>query len=169
MSTPSARPTGAPVAGSVQGTLVAIAVDPDGPLAGVLLRGPSGVGKSDLALRLMAACPWNRARLIADDVVQIREQGAQFLAACPRTIKGLMEVRGVGILPVGHVDQVILRLVFDLGQPTRRLPQLASERLLKSSLICIPILPLDPFQLSAPQKIRYGVRACLDSTLAARD
>ena len=150
------------LASPIRGTMVAIAVDPDGPLAGVLLRGPSGAGKSDLALRAIEACPWRRTRLIADDMVHIRAHGARLMVSCPRTIKGLMEVRGIGILPFDHADEVVLRLVFDLGGVTRRLPQLARERLLASSPVSIPVLPLDPFEPSAPQKIRLCARACLD-------
>src|SRR5262249_22809097 len=60
----------------------------------VLLLGPSGTGKSDVALRLIAA----GAELISDDqTVLFLEQGILF-ADAPPGIAGTMEIRGVGIL-----------------------------------------------------------------------
>jgi HPr Serine kinase C-terminal domain len=72
----------------VHGTVVAI----DG--GGVLLRGPSGRGKSDLALRLIDA----GARLVADDQVLLQRSGMQVLARAPAVLAGLLEIRGVGIV-----------------------------------------------------------------------
>lgn len=60
---------------------------------GVLISGPSGVGKSDLALRGLA----QGAALISDDYSVLWRSGAHVYAGAPDTIKGRIEVRGVGI------------------------------------------------------------------------
>ena len=61
---------------------------------GVLLLGKSGVGKSDLALRLIA----EGARLVADDRTILFAIRGALHAKAPETIKGLLEIRGVGIV-----------------------------------------------------------------------
>src|SRR5258708_9931888 len=84
----------------------------------VLLRGPSGSGKSDLALRLIEA----GARLIADDQTVLVRQGEVVIAGPPARIAGLIEARGVGIVKLGR-DQLVRRaavaLLIDLAQAER--------------------------------------------------
>ena len=77
-----------------------IAVDgATGPL-GVLLRGSSGAGKSDLAFRMID----QGARLVADDQCRLQRRngaaGAYLVARAPATIDGLLEVRGLGVVEV---------------------------------------------------------------------
>ena len=153
----------------IQGSLVALAVDPDGPLAGVLLRGPSGTGKSDLALRLIEACPWRRTRLVADDGVSLQEEAGRLIALCPPAIAGVLEVRGVGLVQRPFAPAITLRLLLALGDTPRRLPQLARERLVSSSAIALPVLPFNPFELSAPEKVRMAVRDILDPASEKRN
>jgi HPr kinase/phosphorylase len=99
----------------VHGTTVALEGE------GVLLRGPSGGGKSDLALRLIDG----GARLIADDQTELARVADGLLARSPASIAGRMEVRGIGILRVPTVPSALLRLVIDLVAPDRveRLPE----------------------------------------------
>ena len=59
------------------------------------MTGASGSGKSDLALRMILE---KGAVLIADDRTDIRRGANRPVASCPETIKGLLEVRGVGIV-----------------------------------------------------------------------
>lgn len=77
-----------------------------------MLIGPSGSGKSGLALQLIAL----GAVLIADDRVVLRSQGAGVTLHCPPTIKGLIEARGIGILNADHVAEAPLACVVDMGQ-----------------------------------------------------
>lgn len=130
----------------VHGTSVALEGD------GLLLRGPSGSGKSDLALRLVDG----GARLVADDQTEIRRVGAELHLAAPATIAGLIEVRGVGILCVPAVASAPLRLVVDLVPPERidRLPEPHFCTLLGVS---VPLLALAPFEASAPAKLRVAL------------
>lgn len=85
----------------------------------VLILGPSGSGKSELALRLMAyGCT-----LVADDQTELWEQEGQLLARSPSEISGKIEARGVGILNADHADEAVVVLVVDLTRTEKdRLP-----------------------------------------------
>ena len=88
-------------------------------VSAVLIVGPSGSGKSALALELMS----REAALIADDrtIVELTEGGV--LASCPAAIRGKIEARGVGILAADNTQCGYVRLVVDMGTPeTDRLP-----------------------------------------------
>ncbi len=62
---------------------------------GLLLQGPSGVGKSELALDLVS----RGHQLVADDAVDVsRPAGGCLLGECPESLLGFIEVRGLGIL-----------------------------------------------------------------------
>jgi serine kinase of HPr protein (carbohydrate metabolism regulator) len=123
---------------------------------GVLLRGRSGAGKSDLALRLIEA----GARLVADDQTELVRQGKKVIASAPATIAGLIEARGIGIVKLDR-DQLVVRapvvLLVDLAMPEHieRLPEPARERLLGVDL---PVVALAPFEGSAPAKLRLALR-----------
>ncbi len=131
----------------VHGT--SIALDGDG----VLLRGPSGSGKSDLALRLID----QGARLVADDQTELHacEHGVSMSA--PLTIAGQIEVRGLGIVRVPTVASALLRLVVDLV-PTasvERAPERCACTLLGRA---VPLLRLAGLEASAPAKLRLALR-----------
>ncbi len=64
-----------------------------GDWRGVLLRGPSGVGKSDLALRMIADGWW----LVADDRVLVWSDGGRIYGRAPTALAGLLEHRGQGV------------------------------------------------------------------------
>ena len=76
----------------------------------ILLRGPSGSGKSDLALRLIDG----GAQLVADDQTLLQRVGDRVLAAAPPTIAGLIEIRGIGIIKMDTAAPVPLVLIADL-------------------------------------------------------
>ena len=116
---------------------------------GVLIRGKAGVGKSDLALRLMDG----GAQLVADDQVEVTPQGGQLIASCPANIRGLIEVRHVGLLATPILDSVSLALILDPGTPglLERLPEPATIML---AGVAIPALRLPYFEASTPAKIR---------------
>lgn len=127
---------------TIHATAVALD-DGTGPRA-VLLLGPSGAGKSDLALRLVAA-GW---RLVADDRVVVRVEGDRLIASAPPRLAGLMEVRGVGIVPEATAPAPIA-LALDLSRRPDRLPD--SDHLAVAGHR-VPCLPFDPFGESAPQR-----------------
>ena len=132
----------------VHGTSVALGGD------GILLRGPSGSGKSDLALRLID----EGGRLIADDQTELHLGGADVLMSAPATIAGRMEVRGIGILRVPDVAAAPLRLVVDLvpAAGVERLPEPATCDYLGRRF---PLIRLAPFEASAAAKLRLALRA----------
>lgn len=119
----------------------------------VLLRGPSGSGKSDLALRLIDG----GARLIADDQTLVTMQDGRLVASAPETIAGKMEVRGIGILAVEAETSGILGLVVDLvPDPPERMPEPETTEILG---IALPLLRLNPFEASAAAKLRLALRS----------
>ena len=120
----------------------------------VLLRGPSGSGKSDLALRLIDA----GARLVADDRTELHRRGAQLVSRAPATIAGLIEVRGVGLLRLPALDEAPVAMIVDLVPPDRveRLPDRRTETFLG---VAVPLIALAPFEPSAPAKLRLALRA----------
>ncbi len=66
---------------------------------GVLIKGKSGIGKSETSLELI-----NRGhRLIADDAVIIKRVDNGLKATCPELTQHLMEIRGIGILDIKHL------------------------------------------------------------------
>jgi HPr kinase/phosphorylase len=65
--------------------------------AGVLLTGPSGIGKSEIALDLIE----RGHRLVADDVVMVTRKGEGILmGAGTDLVKHFMEIRGLGLIDV---------------------------------------------------------------------
>lgn len=118
--------------------------------AAVLLRGASGAGKSDLALRLIEA----GARLVADDQVELTAEGGRLVARAPAALAGKMEVRGVGIVPMAAVAAAPVALIADLAAAPERLPEPAQEAILG---IAVPRIELAPFEASAPSKLRLAL------------
>jgi serine kinase of HPr protein (carbohydrate metabolism regulator) len=143
-----------PAAGSVSEPLLihatAVALDN----RAVLLRGPSGSGKSDLALRLIDA----GARLVADDYSQLWREGDAILVRAPETLSGLIEARGIGILRVDPVATAPLALIADLVAPqsVERLPEPHSETIFG---LAIPVVAIAPFEASAAVKLRLALTA----------
>jgi serine kinase of HPr protein (carbohydrate metabolism regulator) len=119
----------------------------------VLLRGPSGSGKSDLALRLIDV----GARLVADDQVELEASGGRLWARAPAALAGILEVRGIGLRRLAYRDRASVGLVIDLVAPERieRLPEPATEML---AGIVLPRLALAPFEAAAVAKLRLVMR-----------
>ena len=113
-----------------------------------MLLGESGIGKSDLALRLVD----RGAKLVADDRVDLRRQGDFVIASSPKNIKGLIELRGVGIVNVDNIDEVAIKLVIKLisRQDVERMPEINYYNFMG---INIRELSLHAFDNSTPIKI----------------
>lgn len=94
---------------------------------GVLITGPSGSGKSGLALQLIAF----GGALVADDRTVLTARDGCLFASPPPSIAGMIEARGVGILPMPYQPEVRLVCCVDLAcEETARLPQTHSTTLL---------------------------------------
>jgi serine kinase of HPr protein (carbohydrate metabolism regulator) len=135
--------------------LHATAVAADG--AAVLLIGPPGSGKSDLALRLIDR-GW---RLIADDQTRLTRRGDVLIVGAPAEIKGLIEVRGLGIVPVPTVPEAPVKLAVELVEPERveRLPEPDWAEFLG---LRVRRIKLWPFAASAPAKLHLAVHTDMD-------
>jgi HPr kinase/phosphorylase len=118
----------------------------------VLLRGPSGSGKSDLALRLIDA----GGQLVADDYSELRRKKDTILVRAPAPISGLLEVRGIGILRVDALAEAPLVLIADLVAPqhVERLPEPRSETIFG---LAVPMVVIAPFEASAAAKLRLAL------------
>ncbi len=143
---------------TVHGTCVALGD------AGALLRGASGSGKSDLALRFLYL-PQDRLgakpALVADDQVIIEREGDHVLASCPQPLVGKIEVRGCGIAHLKAVaPKVTLKLVVDLDWTGDR-PRFP-EKTEWDTVLDVPIrrIILDPFEPSAPIKLALAIQDC---------
>jgi serine kinase of HPr protein (carbohydrate metabolism regulator) len=122
---------------------------------GVLLLGPSGSGKSDLALQLIDA----GARLVADDQVAIERRAGRLFGSPAAALAGLLEVRGLGIvrLPCCAAAELGLAVELDLAGACDRLPDPATNYPLLG--LTLPCLRLDPRAASAGAKIRLALSA----------
>ena len=119
----------------------------------VLLTGASGVGKSDLALRLIDS----GAQLVSDDQTMLRLEAGRLLASSPASITGLMEIRHVGLVRMPSVADIPVALLVELtalDEPLERLPDLAPVFLLDHS---VQHLRLPAFAASTPAKIRASL------------
>jgi serine kinase of HPr protein (carbohydrate metabolism regulator) len=117
----------------------------------VLISGPSGSGKSDLALRMLD----RGFTLVSDDRTIIRKQGSKLIASAPETIKGKLEVRGVGIVEMETVANVPLALVVELTSDIQRMPDDSQERLILGA--GIPLINVDALTASAPSKVALAL------------
>lgn len=129
----------------------------------VLIRGPSGSGKSDLALRCLAVSTPPFAseppQLVADDRVLAEATEGAVQLTSPASIAGLIEVRGLGIVRVGSVAHSRLALVADLALPggVERLPD--PPLLVQVCGIEFPAVRIAAFEASAPLKLLLALEA----------
>ncbi|NJC05913.1 serine kinase of HPr protein (carbohydrate metabolism regulator) [Sphingomonas kaistensis] len=136
-------------------TLHATTVALDG--RAVLISGISGSGKSDLALQLID----RGFTLVSDDQTIVQKRDARLYASAPSTIRGKLEIRGLGIVPMPVVEDVAVALVVELTNSIQRLPDESRER-----TICglkVPLISVDAQTASAASKVslaldRFGLK-----------
>lgn len=121
---------------------------------GVLIRGPSGSGKSDLALRLMD----RGALLVADDACEVAARDGALILRPPPPIAGRIEARGLGIVRVAYRPEARLGLIVDLAPAAgiERLPEAADAEI---AGVWVPRMQVDPTHPSADAKVRLAVQA----------
>ena len=121
---------------------------PDG-WAGVLLFGPSGVGKSDLMLRLVEG-EWS---LVADDRVELWAASGRLYAKAPPALARLIEVRGLDVLSVRRRELTRVALIVHCvawDAELDRVPDRATQVL---AGVALERVALRPLEASAPAKV----------------
>ncbi|HEX2751500.1 MAG TPA: HPr kinase/phosphatase C-terminal domain-containing protein [Alphaproteobacteria bacterium] len=118
----------------------------------VFIRGGSGSGKSDLALRLIA----QGAELIGDDQVELEKRQENIFAGAVEAIRGLIEVRGIGLLRYPEAAPSKLRLIVDLvaREAVPRLPEWEDMDILG---VKIPMVKLHAFDASVLDKVHAAM------------
>ena len=117
----------------------------------VLISGPSGSGKSDLALRLLD----RGFMLVSDDQTIVRRDGDRLIATAPPTIAGKLEVRGIGIVEMERLDNVPVALIVELTSDIQRLPDDSRERPILG--VALPVISIDAMTASAPSKVAVAL------------
>jgi HPr kinase/phosphorylase len=122
-----------------------------------LIRGSSGSGKSDLALRCLGLGPSpllrDSVKLVSDDQIILKRNSSHLVASAPDQLRGKLEVRGLGILEVDAISEANVVLVVDLVRegPVERFPDpWPYARILGFD---IPLIHLLPFESSSPFKL----------------
>ena len=119
---------------------------------GVLITGPSGIGKSELALELIT----RGHRLVADDAPQFSRIAPDIInGTCPAPLQDFLEVRGLGIINVRELfgDSAVkinkyLRLIVRL-EPMEK-DKLTSIDRLEGSYKTRRILEMDIPEITVP-------------------
>jgi serine kinase of HPr protein (carbohydrate metabolism regulator) len=117
----------------------------------VLISGPSGSGKSDLALRLLE----RGFTLVSDDQTIVRRDGDRLIASSPPTIKGKLEIRGIGIVDMESVNDVPIGLYVELTSEITRLPDDRRERPVLG--VKLPLVSVDALTASAASKVSLAL------------
>ncbi|MFC3073892.1 HPr kinase/phosphorylase [Shinella pollutisoli] len=132
-----------PVPANVHGTAIVVGT------TGLLFIGRSGAGKSAVALHCLEQARLRGlfSALVSDDQVLISIEGGRAVARAPRTIAGLLEVRGAGVVRMPAIEAAVLgRAVAPLAPPfTERLPpEEETAEVLPQLFLPLTRLPLFP-------------------------
>ena len=129
---------------------------------GVLILGPPGSGKSDLTLRLIDAPGRGlgpkpiKAMLVSDDQVLVTARAGKLHASPPKTIAGLLEIRGRGILRLAYRKSVPLALAVRLT-PASRIERLPEPAHFEIAGLSLPLIEIDAAAASAPARLRAAL------------
>lgn len=133
---------------------------------GVLLRGTSGVGKSEIGLELIS----RGHRLVADDAVEFRCDGGVVTGHCPPLLDGFIEVRGLGILDVRRMygeaaiaASAPLDLVIDLSVR----PEAADDERIDGQRSAYRVFGRDVPEISLPRRVGHNLAVLIEA--ACRD
>lgn len=134
-----------------QGQIHATTVSVEGK--GILLMGPSGSGKSALALGLLAL----GAQLVSDDITLLHRDHNTVTARAPDAAPAAIEARFVGLLRARLTDAVPVALVIDMGrEESERLPPHRTTTLLGVDCPCLHKVAHNHFPAAIMQYIRHG-------------
>ena len=117
----------------------------------VVILGPSGSGKSDLALRLLD----RGFTLVSDDQTVVKKDGERLVASAPPNIAGKLEIRGIGIVDMETVTNIPVALLVERTSEIQRLPDESRERPLLG--VKLPLISIDAMTASAPSKVALAL------------
>ncbi|HZB70117.1 MAG TPA: aldolase [Sphingomicrobium sp.] len=117
----------------------------------VLISGPSGSGKSDLALRLLD----RGFSLVSDDQTHVRREDDRLIASPPPNIAGKLEIRGIGIVDMDNLTDVPVALLVELTSDIQRMPDDSRERPILR--VPLPLIGIDAMAASAPSKVAVAL------------
>ena len=117
----------------------------------VVISGPSGSGKSDLALRLLD----RGFMLVSDDRTLVRKDGDKLVASAPPNIAGKLEIRGIGIVDMDTVGDVPVALLVELTSDIQRLPDDNRDRPVLGGRV--PLISIDAMSASAPSNVALAL------------
>ena len=133
---------------------------------GVLLTGKSSVGKSDLALRLIEN---KKAHLLADDIVELKKDRQNIFGRAPQNLRGLLEVRGIGVVCFPYVEEAKISLIIRLtngATQVERMPKKQYESILGLE---IPQIDLYAKENSAPDKIMVALKVLVKQEMQVKE
>lgn len=120
----------------------------------MLIRGDPGSGKSDLGLRLID----DGALLVADDYTEVRSVSGGLFASAPDSIRGKMEVRGIGVSDFNYTAVSRVALVVTLI-PRDRVQRVPEPGFAEIEGVRLPEISLCAFDAATPAKIRLAMRS----------
>ncbi|NQE65273.1 HPr kinase/phosphorylase [Caulobacter sp. RHG1] len=121
----------------------------NGVWRGALIEGPSGIGKSDLALRALDA----GFRLVADDRVLTFPSSGKLYGKPHETLAGLMEIRGLGVVRQTALPLCEIALVIRCVETPEAVERLPDPRFTVITGVSVPVFDLWPREPAAPLKI----------------
>ncbi|MGE5566416.1 MAG: HPr kinase/phosphorylase [Parcubacteria group bacterium] len=120
---------------------------------GALIEGPSGTGKSDLAIRMMV----NGFRLVADDRTVVWTSGRRLYGKAPEALSGLLEARGVGIIPQPPLEFCEIVLLVECRREPGAVERMPDSTPTDVMGVPLPRIELWPFEAAGPAKLRRAL------------
>ena len=111
------------------------------------------IGKSDLVFRLIEQ---QKAILIADDVTDLKIKNKKIYASCPASIKGKIEIRGIGIISKPYKENKKIDLVVELVDSFKKVERLPEIQFWEYEKIRVKKIKIYPFEPSASYKVRLA-------------
>lgn len=122
---------------------------------GILIRGPSGSGKSRLALSLLHSAGSGFARLVGDDRIHLAAVNGRLLMRPATALAGLIELRGLGIVRLPFEPVAVAHLVVDLAaSDAARIPDPAAQSV-EIAGVRLARLPVAPGDDAFPQLLGF--------------